>query len=85
MLRKIPSVDLVKARIGKRRLAMLEDISIETGGAVVIDIAAKYPLENETTVWIWEFGEDDTFDSAMRYLKYWIDGLEPKPESRNWA
>lgn len=85
MINKIPSVSLIKSRIGKKRAAMLDDIAVEVGGDIVIDALAKYPYENETTIWVFAFNEDDTLASALSDLKDWIDGLEPRPESSNWA
>lgn len=71
--------------LGKKRMELIEFIEIDFGADIVVEVGAKYPYENDTTVRINCVYDDDTFASLVEDFKFWVDGLEPAPDSRNWG
>jgi len=71
--------------LGKKRMELVEFIEIDFGADIVVEVGAKYPFENDTTVRINCVEDGDTFAGLVEDFKFWVDGLVPTPDSRNWG
>lgn len=77
----------VEKALGVRRMALLEDLDIQSNGIdTVIDVALEYPYSSqETTIRVLTVEESDTFKILMDDLKNWIDEAEEDPTHPSYA
>lgn len=77
----------VEKALGVRRMALLEDLDIQSNGIdTVIDAALEYPYSSqETTIRVLTVEESDTFKILMDDLKNWIDEAEEDPTHPSYA
>lgn len=77
----------VEKALGVRRMAMLDDLDIQSNGVdTVIDAALEYPYSSQdTTIRVLTVEQGDTFKILMEDLKNWIDDAEEDPTHSSYA
>ena len=70
--------------VGKKRAAKIEVIDFDGSNPEVITVEMVYPWVNESTIHVFEFGDEDTQQIYIDDLKFFLDCAKEDKNNHAW-